>query len=157
MTGISFAWYVDHHTLGHAGRYLDLHHFFSLGDACAATFLTFVLDDTAFATAGRTDTLGLHHAEQTLLRANDVSLSVTGLASLCAAAALGSCAVAVFAADVLAYLELFSDALVDLLQCEAHLQPQVVAAVLGIAATATASSKTSEASEAVTSKHIAKH
>ena len=91
--------------------------------------LTFVLDDRSFATAGRADTLGLHHAEDALCGMGDDARSVTGRTLFAGAASLGTSAVTVRASDVLAYLKLLGDAVCYLLQRQTDFQSQVTAAV----------------------------
>ena len=114
--------------------------------------LTFILDYLTFTTAYRTNALLLHHAEDALCGVGDDARSVTGLTSLLAAAFLGTRTAALRTGDILAYLELLSDAGIDFFQCQLYLQTKVTAAML-LRTTLSAS----ETSESVTAENVTKH
>ena len=70
-SGVTLARDVDNHAFCHASRDFDFHDLFAFLDARAAAVLTLVLNDSAFAAAGRTDALRLHHAEDALCSMGD--------------------------------------------------------------------------------------
>ena len=107
--------HVYNHTLGYASRDVDFNHFFTLLNAGATAVLTLIFYHHAFAAAGRAYALLLHHTEDALGGMSNDTLSVTGGTGLLAATSLGTRAVTVGASDVLAYLELLGDTLVDFL------------------------------------------
>ena len=130
MSCVTFARYVDYHTFCHTSRDVDFHNLLAFGDASAATFVTFVLDNLTFAMTGGTYALRLHHAEDALCGVGDNTRAVTRRTTLATATILGTCAVTMAAGNILAHLELLGDTRVNLLQGEAHLQSQVTASVL---------------------------
>ena len=153
---ITFARYVHHHTFCHACGNLDLHHLIAFHDTGAVTLMTLVLDDLTFALTGRTNALGLHHAEQTLGGACHHTTTMTGGAGFCTASIFSTRTMTMRTGDVFPYLELLGDTRCHLLQGETNLQTKIGATVL--CRLTTAAAEPAEARETATSaKHIAKH
>ena len=90
LSGITFTVDGNLHAFGYTGRNLDADYFFTVYDAFATAFLTFVFDDFTFTAALRTNGLSLHHTEDALLGACNASCSVTGRTSFYTAVAFGS-------------------------------------------------------------------
>lgn len=120
-SGVALSRNVNHHTLSHTGRDVDLNNLLTFHNTRAMARLTLVLYHAARAVAGGTNTLCLHHAEDALSGVRDNSAAMTCGTCLAAAASLGATAVTSRARNVLAHLELLVHARCHLRQRQAHL------------------------------------
>ena len=131
-SGIAFAAHGQLHAFGYTGGNLYFDYFFAIDDAFAAALLTFVLDDFAFSITLRTDSLCLHHAEDALLGAQDVSATLTRRTGLCPAVALGTCPVAMATGHIFLQLEFLGRTVGNVFQRELYLHAQVGATELAL-------------------------
>lgn len=112
---VTLARYVHHHAFRHSCRYFNLNDFLAFHHSGTVTQAAFVFDDGAFAVAGWTFCLRLHHAQHGSYRLHDDATSVTGRTGFRPASVFRTAAMAVRAGDVLFHFELFGNSRCDFL------------------------------------------
>ena len=116
LASVTLARNVDNHTLGNTSRNLDFDNFLAFFNTSASTMLTLILDDGTLTTTSRTNTLSLHHSEDTLRGMGDDTGTMARRTLIVGAAGFCSATVTMRAGNVLTNLKLFGNTMCNLLQ-----------------------------------------
>ena len=121
LAGITFAAHGELHAFGYPFRDVYGNNFFTVDDSFTGTFLTFILDNFAFAATGRTGGACLHRSENGLLVADYRTATFTGRTGFRAAVSLCTGSVTVAAGYILFQFEFLLYSGRNLLEVQLHL------------------------------------